>query len=111
MAWRGLSSRKVDECCQRYSPARLGVLGRTEKICATENAVSLGQTEGIYLTGKEKGPIPLKPFSAENAMTEVPMGKGFTRQPNEKWPVECWHSLTRGVTHLLSVATSAMGSP
>jgi hypothetical protein len=76
-------------------PPGLGVLGRTEKICATENAVSLGQTEGICPTGKEKGPIPLKPFSAENATTEVPIGKGFTRQLNEKWPVECWHSLTR----------------
>ena len=73
----GAHSRKVDECGQRYSPARLGVLGRTEKICATENAVSLGQTEGIYLTGKEKGPIALKPFSVEKCHDRGSHGRGF----------------------------------
>ena len=76
-------------------PPGWGVLGRTEKICATENAVSLGQPERIYLTGKEKVRYRSNHLSPNNDTTEVHMGKGFTRQPNEKWPVECWHTLTR----------------
>jgi hypothetical protein len=55
----------------RDSPARLGVLDRTEKICATENAVSLGQTEGDLPDGEGERSDTLKPFSAENATTEV----------------------------------------
>jgi len=54
MAWRVLSrSRWV---FPEIFAAGWEFWGRTEKICATENAVSLGQAEGIYLRTEGETP-------------------------------------------------------
>jgi len=93
--WHGGCSAEVDGCSRRYSPPA-GSFGDGPRKSALQKMLYLsGKQKGFTWERRGKHPIPLKPFFAKNATTGVHMDGSYTRQPNDKWPVECWHSRMR----------------